>query len=180
MHDGSGTVCGVFLPLISTEFFSQQLDPNSGKLTSALRKMHWLAAGDEALAAAQVDFRKVDRTERLLLLAQLAYLIGLLHKNGWVFGDLSFENIVFALDPPRLMLLDCADASPLSDPARQQSSAPYWDPPECPISPPPGQRRQQYLQDTVTDTYKLGLAGLALPHSRQRGTLEQIGEPIRR
>src|SRR5258706_8023443 len=55
------------------------------------------------------------------------------------------------------MLSDCDGAAALADTARKQSSTPYWDPPECPIAPPLGQRPQQDLQDTLTDTYKLGL-----------------------
>ena len=92
------------------------------------------------------------------MLAQLVYAIGRLHKHGWVFGDLSFKNAVFTVDPPRVMLLDCDGAADLRDFGRRQSSTPYWDPPECPINPPPGQVRRQDLQDAVTDAYKLGLA----------------------
>ena len=100
----------------------------------------------------ELDLRDVDKLERLILLGKLIFAIGRLHKHGWVFGDLSLRNAVFALDPPRVLLLDCDGAAPLSDPARQQGTTPYWDPPEC---PPRGTQR---LQDERTDVYKLGLA----------------------
>ena len=91
-----------------------------------------------------------------MLLAQLVYAIGRLHKHGWVFGDLSFKNAAFALDPPRMMLLDCDGAASLTDQPRKQASTPFWDPPECSAGRRTVQR--QDLQDTLTDVYKLGLA----------------------
>lgn len=158
VEDGSGAVCGLLMPLIPREFFCRKVDPDSGQMVSKPREIAWLISTADQRRAAQIDLVEVDYTDRLVLLAQLVYAFGLLHKHGWVFGDLSFKNAVFALDPPRLKLLDCDGAAALADPARKQSSTPFWDPPECPIEPPPGQRRQQELQDTVTDAYKLGLA----------------------
>ena len=160
VEDVRGAVCGLLMPLIPDEFFCRLADADSGQMTSRPREMGWLIASAVQRREAQIDLREVDHTERLLLLAHLIYAIGRLHKHGWVFGDLSFKNAVFALDPPRVMLLDCDGAAALADTGRKQSSTPYWDPPECPIRPAPGQRRQQDLQDTVTDTYKLALAVL--------------------
>lgn len=158
VEDGHGAVCGLLMPLIQQEFFCNQLDSATGMMAARPRAMSWLIASAEQRAAAMVDLREIDRTERLILLAELVYAIGWLHKRRWVFGDLSFTNVVFAIDPPRLMLIDCDGAAALTDMNRKQPSTPFWDPPECPISPPSGQRRQQELQDTLTDTYKLGLA----------------------
>jgi serine/threonine protein kinase len=152
----NGAVCGLLMPFIPGEFFFTAPD-GSGQLVSQPREMSWLVSSDNQRTAAGVDFDDVPRTDRLVLLAQLVYAIGRLHKHGWVFGDLSFSNAVFALDPPRMMLLDCDGAAALNDPTRKQSSTPFWDPPECPIQPPPG-GRQQDRQDAVTDVYKLGLA----------------------
>ena len=92
------------------------------------------------------------KLERLILLGKLVYVIGRLHKHGWVFGDLSLRNAVFAVNPPRVMLIDCDGAAPLSDTTRRQATTPFWEPPEC---PPQGTQR---LQDDRTDIYKLGLA----------------------
>jgi hypothetical protein len=158
VEDPPGTVCGLLMPLIPAEFFCRQPDPLTGQMSSKPRAMSWLIASTAQRTAAQVDIPEIDITERLILLAQLVYAIGRLHKHEWVFGDLSFNNAVFALDPLRLMLLDCDGAAELADGNRKQSSTPLWDPPECPIEPPPGQRRQQDLQDKKTDVYKLGLA----------------------
>jgi hypothetical protein len=154
--DAKGTICGLLMPLIPAEFFFEAPD-DSGKLVRKPREMSWLVSSDKQRTAAGVDFSDVPRTDRLVLLAQLVYAVGRLHKHGWVFGDLSFSNAVFALDPPRMMLLDCDGAAALNDLSRKQSSTLLWDPPECPIQPPPG-GRQQDRQDAVTDVYKLGLA----------------------
>lgn len=158
VEDGNGAVCGLLMPLIPQDFFCNQLDSATGTMATRPRAMSWLIASAEQRAAAMVDLPEIDRTERLILLANLVYAIGWLHRRMWVFGDLSFTNVVFALYPPRLMLIDCDGAAALADMNRKQPSTPFWDPPECPISLPSGQRRKQELQDTLTDTYKLGLA----------------------
>jgi hypothetical protein len=181
-----GTVCGLLMPVIPDDFFCH-VAGLSGRERKP-REMQWLASSADQRAAAQVDFADILRTDRLVLLAQLTYIIGWLHKHGWVFGDLSFTNAVFALDPPRTLLLDCDGAAALSDRQRKQSSTPLWDPPECPILEPPGGRRQQ-LQDDVTDVYKLGLAilrcltpgkGAASSRnaSRLNGELDPAGERL--
>ena len=155
VEDRSDGVCGLLMPLIPKEFFGSQLDPDTGMMIVRPREMSWLIASAEQREAAQVDLPEIDRTDRLILLAQLVYAIRRLHEHAWVFGDLSFKNAVFALDPPRLMLIDCDGAAALADRNRKQPSTPFWDPPECQIASPHG---QQVLQDTITDTYKLGLA----------------------
>jgi hypothetical protein len=158
VEDNTNTICGFLMHLISQDFFCRLLDPNSGQMTSKPRAMTWLISSAVQRAAAQIDLAEVDKTERLILLTRLAYTIELLHKRNWVFGDLNFSNIVFTLDPPRLLLLGCDATAALADLSRKQSSTVFWDPPECPIIPPTGRLREQKLQDTVTDVYKLGLA----------------------
>ena len=109
--------------------------------------MTWLAAGAKQRAAVQLHLRNVDRLERLILLGQLIHAIGRLHKLGWVFGDVSLRNAVFALDPPRVLLLDCDGAASLSNPARQQPNTPFWFPPEISQrSPAPAGRPHRRLQ----------------------------------
>ena len=95
---------------------------------------------------------QVTLADRLLLMTQLAFAFAVLHKQDWVIGDFSFQNAAFALDPPRLLLIDCDDAASLSDQERRQPHTPQWAPPECQGS---GAHRHQ---DHQTDVYKLGLA----------------------
>ena len=154
---GQGAISGLLMPLIPDDFFFHV--PGASGQERKPREMQWLVSSGDQRTAARVDFGDIPRTDRLVLLAQLTYIIGRLHRHGWVFGDLSFGNAVFALDPPRTMLLDCDGAAARSDLQRKQSSTPLWDPPECPIQVPPGGRAQD-LQDDVTDVYKLGLATL--------------------
>jgi len=145
---------GFLTLLIPPEFFCKLADRDSGKIISRPREMTWLISSARQRRAAQLDLTEVDKTERLMLLAQLTYTIGFLHKHDWVYGDLHFGNVLFALNPPRIKLLECDGAAALSDPARRQGSAPFWDPPECQA----GGERPQRLQDIATDVYKLGLA----------------------
>lgn len=147
-----GTVTGLLMPLIPKDFFCRMEDPDTGALTDKPLEMTWLAAGARQRAANQLNLQDVPKLERLILLGKLVYAIGRLHKHGWVFGDVSLRNAVFALNPPRVILLDCDGAAPLSDTSRRQATTPFWDPPEC---PPRGTQR---LQDERTDVYKLGLA----------------------
>ena len=156
VNDSAGSVSGLLMPLIPPQFFFQAPD-HLGQMARKPREMSWLVSSAEQRNAAQVDFGEIPRTDRLVMLAQLTYVVGRLHKHGWVFGDLSFSNTVFALDPPRILLLDCDGAAALTDHSRKQSSTPFWDPPECPIEEPPGGRKQE-RQDDLTDVYKLGLA----------------------
>jgi hypothetical protein len=135
------------MPLIPPAFFCQLADPRTGHMKQSPRAMSWLIANEQQRQMTRIDLPQIDQTERLILLAQLVYIIGRLHKHGWVFGDLSFNNAVFALNPPRVMLVDCDGAASLADLGRQQGSTPFWDPPE-----------NAGLQDKQTDCYKLGLA----------------------
>ena len=156
--DSGGQISGLLMRLIPDDFRCELLDPVTGKKDTKVRDMQWLGATRAQRDAAEIDLLDIEPLERLILLGKLVYAIGRLHKHGWVFGDLSFRNAAFALDPPRMMLLDCDGAASLTDTARKQASTPNWDPPECPIMVAPGQHRRQDQQDDVTDVYKLGLA----------------------
>ena len=152
VHDASGSVCGLLMPLLGDDYFCRQPDPQTGTLRLLPRAMKWLISTNAQRSAACVDVPDVELVDRDVLLAKLAYVLGRLHRHGWVYGDLSFANVAFALEPgPRIQLLDCDGAAPLSDCARSQEHTPYWTPPEC--KPPIDQR----LQDERTDVYKLGL-----------------------
>lgn len=153
--EDSGAVVGLLMPLIPPDFFCELIDGTTGDRDSAPREMQWLIASQAQRDAAEIDLSSVDKTQRLTLLAQLVYAVGRLHKRGWVFGDLSFRNAVFAVDPPRMMLIDCDGAASVNDPRRKQAHTPHWIPPECENIP--GHVHFD-MQDTVTDVYKLGLA----------------------
>ena len=152
--EDAGHICGLLMPLIPEDFFCRLADPD-GRTSSKPRDTGWLITTLEQRAAAQVDVPNISLHERLMLIVQLTYAVAWLHDRGWVLGDISFKNGVFALDPPRLMLLDCDGGAPIRDLDRRQASTPFWDPPESPLVYSPG---SQELQDAATDVYKLGLA----------------------
>jgi len=147
-----GEIGGLLMRLIPDDFFCELLDSETGEKGTKLRDLQWLGATQAQRDAAKIDLRDAEQLERLILVGKLVYAVGRLHKHGWVFGDLSFRNAAFALNPPRMLLLDCDGAAALSDPMRKQASTPNWDPPECPID------LHGALQDDITDIYKLGLA----------------------
>jgi len=151
VEDPAGVVKGLLMHLVPPDFFCRAADANTGALKDKPREMGWLVTSAKQRAVAHVNLRDVNKLERHILLGKLIYAIGRLHKHGWVFGDLSFRNAVFALDPPRVLLLDCDGAAPLSDRTRKQANTLCWDPPEF----SPG---AQNLQNAQTDVYKLGLA----------------------
>lgn len=142
-----GAVVGLLMRLIAPEFFFRTIDPSTGQATKKLRELQWLIANPTQLAANGLD--DVEETDRLVLLAQLVYDVARLHKQHWVYGDLSFKNAAFAVKPPRMILLDCDGAADLHDQLRKQAHSLGWDPPEC---------AQQNVQHKATDVYKLGLA----------------------
>ena len=153
VEEPRNNVIGLLMPLIPADFFCPMEDPDTGQLEPKPLEMSWLAASAQQRAAVRLALRDVSKLERLILLGQLIWAIGRLHKLGWVFGDISLRNAVFALDPPRVLLLDCDGAAPLTDLARQQPNTPFWFPPEI-------TNGRQSLQDERTDVYKLGLAVL--------------------
>jgi hypothetical protein len=141
--------CGLLMPMLGDEFFYTRRNSATGAQERSPRAMSWLIATAALRAKAGTDIPDIDPIDRLVLVANLSYALALLHRKGWVYGDLSFANVAFALNPPRLRLLDCDAAAPLSNAGRKQGHTPFWEPPEASAGG---------LQDTATDTYKLGLA----------------------
>jgi serine/threonine protein kinase len=142
-------VCGFLMPLAQEDFFWQ-----AGRPSGRVRSLDWLASPESFWQRNEVEavMSQVTLADRLLLMTQLAFAFAVLHRQGWVIGDFSYQNAAFALDPPRVLLIDCDDAASLSDPDRQQPHTPNWYPPECQGA---GAREKQ---DHKTDVYKLGLA----------------------
>ena len=176
VEDSSGGGCGLLMPLVPAEYFIQRPDLGARYVTGRLRDMDALAGGSRQSKAGDVDFQDPDLTDRLFLLAHMVYALGWLHKHGWVFGDLSFRDAAFALEPPRLMLLGCDSAAPLADLHRRQVSTPGWEPPECSSAAVSSQQPGMRLQDEATDVYKLGLAILrCLAPSHDTATAASVG-----
>lgn len=144
-----GSVTGFIMPLIPRDFFFEMTYAQTGQKTTELRDLKWLNATRKQLDANGLSV-DVDFVERLALLAQLVYCVARLHKQDWIFGDISFSNAAYAIDPPRMILLDCDGATSVAQAALRPAVSTFsWEPPEC---------AQLNLATKATDVYKLGLA----------------------
>lgn len=151
------------MPLIPADFFVSLHPPHlSGQVQSKPRGLAFLSSPSDrnkkaGFSQAQLD-EFSDLAIRAAVLANLVYAVARLHKHGLVYGDISLISAVFALDPPRVVLLDCDAVAPLSDSSRRQIHSPGFLPPEC---QEPGThafaRGNAFFQDTRTDVYKLAL-----------------------
>jgi serine/threonine protein kinase len=144
-------VSGLLMPLIPDDFFLELTYAQTGQMQTELRDLQWLNATSKQLTANGLS-ADADFTERLALLAQLVYCVARLHKQNWLFGDISFSNAAYAINPPRMILLDCDGAiSEARAPLRPAVSTFGWEPPEC---------ERLNVASKATDVYKLGLAVL--------------------
>jgi hypothetical protein len=146
----NGGVIGFVMPLVPKGFFFQQKLP-SGAVSRELLTSQWLVSSTAKARGAGVGVPAADDLPaRLVLCAKLAHVLGVLHRDGLVYGDVSLNNALFAPGPPgRIMVIDC-DAATRVGTGYQQANTPDWVPPE--IS---GGTRSH--QDLATDRYKLAL-----------------------
>jgi hypothetical protein len=144
-----GSVAGFIMPLIPGDFFFQLTYAQTRQTTTELRDLQWLNATRKQLDANGLP-ADVDFIARLALLAQLVFCVARLHKQGWIFGDISFSNAAYALGPPRMILLDCDGAISVTQVAMRPAVNTFgWEPPEC---------AKLNIASKATDVYKLGLA----------------------
>ena len=150
--DPATGICGYLMPLADEAFLW-----DTGKVKGKMRTLDWLAAPEPFWQTNDVvdDMATLTLADRVFLMLQLASAVSWLHEQGWVYGDLSFNNVAFALpraqQPPRLLLFDCDETARLTD--RQRAPQPHslnW--------APPGHTGEPSLQDFQTDVYKLALA----------------------
>jgi len=166
-HDQTGAVCGFLMPLAGKEFEG----PAGSALEGRILTMDYLLYDNARRNA--LGLPDVPLTERLLLMHELAAALDLLHKEGWVFGDLSFKNVAFALNPPRIKVMDCDGVTVLGTLGQSAKVTAFWDPPEWANGP--------HEQNLKTDVFKLGLAivrclkpGLGATNTRDPGRLVNI------
>ena len=145
-----GAVVGLVMPLVPEDFFFVQQLP-SGKPDKRPIAAQWLIVSQAKVhQAGAVAPAPGELPDRLVLCAKLAHVLGVLHRDGLVYGDLSENNVLFTMvRPPRIMLIDC-DAAAAPSSGLVQSHSPNWVPPEI-------TKGRQRHQDAVTDCYKLAL-----------------------
>ncbi len=156
----AGRDVGCLLPLIPSSFF-MHLSPVGGASKDVPRGLEWISAPETLCRKAgipQAEFEEFSEMVSVLaVFAKLIFVIGLLHRHGMVYGDISLKNAVFAMNPPRVMLLDCDSVAPQADLNRHQMNSPFLFAPE---SLAPGSNRHARgnsgLQDARTDVFKLG------------------------
>lgn len=156
-----GQPVGCLMPLIPSDFFAQ-VNPPGGQPKSIPRGLEYLSATEignqrSGFSRSEMDAFS-DRLTIVAVIAKLVYTIAFLHKHGIVYGDISLKNAVFALNPPRVMILDCDSVAELHDSKRRQANSPFFDAPEFKNRGTDSfARGDPHLQDTKTDVYKLGL-----------------------
>lgn len=158
MVTDGGREVGCLMPLIPPDFFANVVV--DGKADTIPRNIEFLSATEKFVRRAGFDQNQIDEFSDLVsiaaVLAKVVYAIAVLHKHGIVYGDVSLKNAVFALNPPRVMLLDCDSVAPLADSQRRHMNSPFFDAPEF-MAPGthPFARGNPHRQDFQTDVYKL-------------------------
>ena len=149
--DDKGEDAGILMPCIPDEF---KLDAKDGRRLFEFQLL--CADADQARANGFEESRKpADKPlVRLALMANLAHAIEIIHRprggQRLVYGDISLRNAALAINPPRILLMDCDGVADVTDVSRIQPHTPFFMPPEM-------QSKQQKLQDQITDVYKLAL-----------------------
>lgn len=149
--DDTGRDVGVLMPLLPDEFFHVRRDPR-GTTERRPLNLEWLITSERRRAQAGITVPGWHSPAlRFDLLVQLCHAFDLIHRHGYVYGDLSLKNVAFCVahDRGRIILLDCDGVASENDPDRQQGNTRQWEAPETLAG--------QALQDRATDCYKLGL-----------------------
>lgn len=150
-----GRVVGVVMPRIPAEFWHTRVGYD-GTIKTFDNAFKWLMQDRVHLAKRDLDVTAVtDTAVKVALLAQVADAVAWLHARGVVFGDISYSNFVFALNPPRALLLDC-DAVATSPATRQGLGR------HTPAYTPPEHQPNLGEVSEATDVYKLGILTLSV------------------
>lgn len=94
-----GATIGFLMPIIEPEFFLSQ-----GRLAGLEASFSYLACEPAPFWG---DVELPDQQDRLILLAKVAGVLQSLHHCGLVFGDISWNNILWSTQQPRVLFLDC-------------------------------------------------------------------------
>lgn len=143
-----GDVVGVVMPLIPDDYWYRR-SAKDGSIERLSSTFTWLMVARDRLTGRFDADALFDDAVRFNLVAQMLHIVAWLHARGVVFGDISMNNFVFALNPPRVMALD-TDAV-VTSPATASSTGRmtnFYVPPEMQTMPP------QTTVDEQTDIWK--------------------------
>lgn len=171
VHD-MGADVGVLMRCIPDDFF---IDSNSGR---RVFEFQLLGVSPDQARAIGIDKSRAAADKglvRLALMARLAHAVEVIHRprggQRLVYGDLSLRNVAVAASRPRILLMDCDGVADVADTTRVQPHTPFFVPPEA--------KRQQKLQDQVTDVYKLALCVIrGLSNGRGSTQLSDPASPL--
>lgn len=175
VEDSPGTpAVGIIMRLIPSGYF-QQVTKRLGSVTATPRELQLLQKDDED--ARRMGLAPVSVHDRILICAQVARTLAMLHRADVVFGDVSPRNAVFKLDgrAPEVLFVDCDSVRVRGtrSPFGAQAHTPFWLPPEAEKaqralqvarrrgSPTSSElthlSAQQFTQNKATDVYKFAL-----------------------
>jgi hypothetical protein len=146
----NGQPVGIVMPRLPADFWHTRA-AYDGSVKSVDNAFKWLMKSPQDLAGRSFDISEVtDPALKIVLLAQAAEFVAWLHAHGVLFGDISYGNFAFALNPPRTMALDC-DAVSTSPATRQANGR------NTPAYRPPEHFPRETEINEATDVYKLGI-----------------------
>ncbi|MFD4210015.1 hypothetical protein ACFWRG_28925 [Micromonospora tulbaghiae] len=168
-----GTDVGMLMRCLPDDFF---IDANGGR---RVFEFQLLGADPSQAKANGFDKSRAPADKdlvRLALMARLAYAIEVIHRprggQHLVYGDMNLRNAAVATDPPRILLMDCDGVADAADANRIQPNTPFFVPPEV-------RKKQQKLQDQLTDVYKLALCVIrGLATGRGSTQLDDPASPL--
>lgn len=137
-----GDLVGFLMPRIPNEFVLSIGD------RPTLAALAYLASEPKPIWG--TEFVSPGTASRLELLGKLAAVLDVLHSRGYVYGDLSFANVVWTVtNRPRIMVLDCDGISRAGEQVNVMDTVDWQDPNATATTP-----------TADTDCYKLSLAVL--------------------
>lgn len=117
---------GYEMPRIRSDYYTSVTSPRG----TTLRECQLMYAVPRA-SQFTID-RKPTDSERIMLLVLVARFLQAMHAHDLVYGDISWANFVFALDPVRLCVLDFDSTRVIGSPSFTRAPAPNtvdWDDP---------------------------------------------------
>lgn len=134
VHDATGMV-GVVMPLLPDLVFHDRVGKD-GTVERQLNEIKWLLVDPQKIRGRfDIDLLS-DELVRYELIGRSLEFLAWLHARGVCFGDVSHNNFVFALNPPRVLGID-ADAvvtgPGTADPHGRHT--PHYIPPEMRTTP---------------------------------------------
>ncbi|MFE2996159.1 hypothetical protein ACFXG4_14215 [Nocardia sp. NPDC059246] len=153
-----GRACGFLMRSVPDRFrFDLRSLSGTTSTTRRLTNFEYLLNDDAYIAGIGL---RINDTDRLRLLADLAATLTRLHRLGIVVGDLSPKNLLFSTMPdPACFLLDCDAMRLYGASVLPQAETPDWQLP-----------RGEEKATRPGDVYKLGLLAIRLFERNQTTT----------